>query len=258
MASGRFSAVLAVLASLWTGCPAASPGGVDAESASCISADTQALAGIRLDLVRTNPLLQAALGAWTPLLDRTPDAASILFVYNGHDLLSAARGQFRTPPSGAILLSPHLALAGPDSAVRAATAQHAAGRTGAPALLAQAKAIAERPVWAVVAGNVQLPVAGNAANLSRLLAMTEFTTLAIEADSRLSLHLAGICRSADAARQLEETLRATVTLARTATHDRALAGALPALEIRRDDSRVSVDLSAPPETIQQLFGAMAR
>jgi hypothetical protein len=216
------------------------------------------LAGIHLNQVRNSPVLQKVFAQWLPLLDRAGEASDVLIAYNGKDLLWAGSGPFHTAPPGATLLNPQLAVAGPASAVRAATAQQATGKTGAPALVAQAEPVASQPIWAVLAGGAPLPLSGNAANVNRLLALTEYTRFAIELNSGLTLRATGICRSAGQARQLEQTIRGMVTLAGAATHDPTLSGILGSFEIRTDGSSVYASLSGTPEALERLLDSVAR
>jgi hypothetical protein len=211
-----------------------------------------------LDQVRANPALQKLLAGWLDLLEPARDASSLLVAYTGTDLLWVARGQFRAAPPSSLLLTPQLVVTGSNALTRAAAAQHATGRTGAPALVAQAESVAKQPVWAVVVGSTPFPFTGNAANLNRLLALTTYTTVTLNANSRIDLHIAGICESGDRARQFEETLRGLLSLARAAVRDPEVASVLTALQVRRDDLTVRVDASAAPEQIERLLRSAVR
>jgi hypothetical protein len=247
--------VLLTLLLLLLSCRAAAPGSVDAELASCVPGSAEIIAGVHLDEIRANPMLQVLASNWLPLLDPARDASSILIAFNGKDLLWAGRGAFRAAPPGATLLTPQLAVAGPASLVHAAAAQHASGRTGAVTLVAQAEPIAKAPVWAVVQRGAALPLVGNAANFKHVLDLADYTTLAIELNTSIALHLAGICHSADQARQMEETLRGLVSLASAAAaRDRDLAALLKTVEIRREGLTVHADVSAGPQTLDHLLG----
>jgi hypothetical protein len=252
MASGVSLAALTALGTVLAGCRAVPHRAVDPDLASCVPANTRVLAGIQIDRVHASPLLEKWFAGSLSALLPAGDASAVLVADTGAGLLWATRGPFREAPAGATLLAPQLAVSGPDAAVRAAAAQHASGRTGAPALVAQAELIATQPVWAVVAGNAQYRLSGNAANLDRLFALTDYTTLTLDAGSQIGLHVTGICRSADRARQFEETLRGLLSLARAATRDRGLASILSAVQIRRDNLTVHVDAAGSPELIQRL------
>jgi len=258
MACGWSYAAFAGVLACAAACRVTPPRAIDAELAACVPAEARMLAGAHLDQVRAAPGLQELLAGWLTLLEPARDASSVLVAYTGSDLLWAAHGDFRTPPRGATVLSPQLAVTGPPALVRAAAAQRAAGRIGAPALLAEAETVARQPVWAVVPGNAPLPLSGNAANLNRLLGYTNYTTLTLDAGSQIGLHVTGICGSADRARQFEETLRGLLSLARATTRDRDLASVFAAVQIRRDDLTVHADITTAPETVQRLLQAAAR
>ena len=258
MTSGISVAALTLLLAVFAGCRTAPRNAVDSEMASCVPANAKLLAGIHIDQVRANPVLQKLFADSLSLLAPARNASLVLVTYTGTDLLWAARGNFSEAPPGATLLGSQIALTGSDAIVRAAAAQHARGRTGAPALVAQAEAIAKQPVWAVALGSTPFPFSGNAANLNRLLSLTDYTTLALDAGSRVGLHAPGIGGSADRARRFEETLRGLLSLARAAARDRDIESVLAAVQIRRDDLQVRVDTSAAPETIERLLRSAAR
>ncbi len=237
--------------------PAPSPA-VDSEVAACIPSDTQVLVGIRLDSLRASPAFQRVAAGWMPLLEPFRNATSLLVAYNGNDFLLIAGGQFPAAPAGAVQLTPQIALSGPTSAVRAATAQHARGKTGAPSLLAEARLVNSRDLWAVAPGTARLPVKGNGANLMRLLAFTDYVTVTAEWNREVALEAAGFCRSASSAESLEEALRGLVSLAAGTSRDRDLARLLASVQIRREALTVRAQLSATPEAVEILFREAAR
>lgn len=257
LASAASAFALAPVLAMWIACRAAAPGPLDRELASCIPPGTRVLAGIQLDRVRSSPVFQKAPGTVLALLEPVRNASSLLLASNGKDLLWAARGNFSTAPPGASLLSSHLAIAGPPSLVQAATAQHASGRTGTPALTGQAELIGTQPIWAIARRGTVLPLSGNAANANRLLAMADYTTLVVELNSGLALHAGGHCQSEEQAKHLEQTVRGFLSLARAAARDSDLGGLLATVQIRRDGLTVHADAPVPPEAIEKLLNAAA-
>lgn len=255
LASAASGFALAPLLAVWIACRATTPGPLDRELTSCIPPGTRVLAGIQLDRVRSSPVFQKVPGSALALLEPVRNASSLLLASDGKDLLWAARGNFSTPPPGASLLNPHIAIAGSSSLVQAATAQHASGRTGAPALTGQAELIAIQPIWAIAPRNTVLALSGNAGNVNRLLAMADYTTLAVELNSGLVLHAAGHCQSDDQAQRLEETVRGFLSLARAAARDSDVSRLLDSVQIRRDGLTVHADAPVPPEAIQKLLNA---
>jgi hypothetical protein len=231
---------------------------VDPEAAACIPADTVALAGLNLDRLRAAPLYAKLPAAVIAMAGAFAGDSSALLAYNGKDLLVIARGSFAKAPAGATLVTPNLALFGSPQLVAAALAQRRSKTAGAPALLQRAESIAAgHQVWIVMQG-VELPLSGNAANLTRLLRNTEFTTVTGNVDSGLALEITAIGRTADAARNIEETVRADVTLAAAAeARHPDVAQLLQSIRIDRQDRNVRISLSADQDAAAKLIAALA-
>lgn len=255
LASTASGFALAPLLAVWIACRATTPGPLDRELASCIPPGTRLLAGIQLDRVRSSPVFPKVPGTALALLEPVRNASTLLFVSDGKDLLWAARGNFSTAPPGASLLNSHLAIAGSPSLVQAGIAQHASGRTGVPGLTGQAELIAIQPIWAIARRGTVLPLSGNAGNVNRLLAMADYTTLAVELNSGLVLHAAGHCQSDEQARKLEETVRGFLSLARAGARDSDVGRLLSGVQIRRDGLTVHADAPVSPEVIEALLNA---
>lgn len=128
----------------------------------------------------------------SPLYSRLPvggdlrDASSVLVVFDG-----ASWGMAVERPSGVQLT----------------------GLTGKPhggqELLK--RAALDAPAWLVARGDVTLPLPGNLANINRLLHQTEYTSVAARGSE---IEATAECRSPEAARHLEENIRALASLAR--------------------------------------------
>jgi hypothetical protein len=224
------------------------------EAVACLPPDTQAVAGIYLERIRSQEWFKRLPSAWSLVLDPFRSANLAILAYNGRDILVVASGRFASAPPGAVLLKPELALAGSPAAIRAATRQHATSRTGVPDLVAQAAPVIDRDLWAVVHGSTRLPLPGNGGNLNRLLAFTEYTTASATWDSAIRLEADGHCATPESARQLEERLRALITLAKAAAKAPDLASVLASIELRRDGSLVHLGLRASPQAVQQQLG----
>jgi hypothetical protein len=236
------------------------PAIVEPALASCVPADTIVLMGLNLDELRATSLYRSlppnALAAAGPLRD----ASYLLVAYNTREFLFAARGKFHEAPPGATLISSELAIAGPADAIRMAIAQHQTGVTGSPRLLELAAGIAGgRQLWIAAQGGVTLPLTGNLANLNRILRLTDSVTLAARIDSRIQVDGTGAGRTADAARQLEENLRAILTFAAAGSGRNSEIGAmLNSVEIRRDGQSVHAELSSSPESAEKLVRELTR
>ncbi len=250
----RWARIIVSILPLMTACDShRTPHAIADESAACVPSDTLVLAGLRLERIRGTPLYPALPATWRALLEPLRDATDLLVAYNGSDLLVIARGRFQSAPPGAVLVGSTLALAGSPAAIRAATLQHATGRTGASALIAKAESAAGKPVWLVVEGRAPLPLNGNLANLNRLLKLVDYATLTADFDSRVDVRANGFCRNADDGRQLEEALRALVSLAAAGTRDVDVAALLQSAQVTRDGSTVQLAVSAAAPAIEKLL-----
>jgi hypothetical protein len=234
---------------------ATAPAPLDPGLASCVPSDAIALAALDLDRLRASPLYPDLPPAVHALAEPFRDSSRLLLVYNGRDLLSAARGNFREPSSGATLVARGLAVAGPPDAVLAATAQHRSGHTGAPDLLSQAGSLAPAgsALWIAARGTTSLPASGDLANVNRLLHLTEYAALAVRLDSGLALDAAGLCRTPEEARKLEEAVRGLLSLAAAMTRQPDLAALIRSVQLRREDRTVRATLSASPQAAPALI-----
>jgi hypothetical protein len=254
-------AALAALAAIANSCRStSSPPVIDSAMASYVPANTVVLAGIDLDQFRATSLYRSLPPTALAAVQTLRDASYLLIASNSQDLLFLARGRFGEAPPGATLISRTLAIAGAVDSVRAATAQHQAGTTGPHRLLDLAAGIARgRPAWMVAQGGVTLPLTGNLANLNRILHFTDYVTLAAQIDARIQVDATGAGRTAGAARQLEESLRAILTFAAAASGRQSeIAAVLDSVEIRRDGLTVHATVSTNPETAEKLIRELSR
>ena len=235
----------------------AGPTAIDPTLAACVPPEAVAVAGIRLDEVRGSPV-------FTRLLDRLPGAdtlagaASVLFAYDGRDLVLAARGTFSSPPAGFTAVAPGIFAAGPDAWLRGARDRERTRQTAEPALLAHAGAVAAAyPVWAAFLGGRTLPLSGNAANLNRLLRGASYATFGARFTNGLELRAAATCPSEATAAQLEESVRAMLTLARAGT--RANAGhefPFDAIRLSSRDRVVNLEVALAGPAADRLVDAL--
>jgi hypothetical protein len=170
-----------------------------------------------------------------------------LAAWSGEELLVAAEGSFATPPAGAAMAAPNLALFGAPARVQAALAQYRSGETGAPDLAAHIPT--GRALWAVLRSDAALPLAGNASNLNRVLRMADYTVLGLRLGPPIELEAEGVCAGEAEAERLRATVGAMLLLANP--------GARPALERRGTSVRVSLALSdeAAQKWLRALGGA---
>jgi len=223
-----------------------------------VPSGTVVLAGVDLDRVRGSAAFQKLASDALSLLEPVKDADSLLAAYDGSDLVLIGHGAFEKAPAGATLVTPKLAVTGSARAVQAALRQYSTGKPGAPALVAAAQPVSAQAIWAAAEGGAKLPLHGNLENLNRLLGLTDHVTLGVDVNTAVTLQVTGDGRSADAARQLEETLRSFISLATATTRDHDLATLLEKMTIAREGTTVRVMAVATPEEIGKLVGAAGR
>src|SRR5262249_34408763 len=160
-------------------------------------------------------------------------------------------GPFRHAPPGSVAVSDRIILFGANRGVN---------RAQPSALIAQAAPLRTHPMWAVVRGDATLPLAGNAANLDRVLHETQSLTVAVDWDVGFRAELTGYCARPESAEHLAENLRAMVTLAAIASHRAEVKAFADSVQISVEGTTVRVQLSASPSALDQLgvFGASGR
>jgi hypothetical protein len=209
--------------------------------------------------LRAAPLYSKLPAAAVALAGQFTTASRALLAYNGKDLLVIARGRFAQAPAGATLAAPNLAVFGSSNIVAAAIAQRRSHAAGAPAILARAESIAAgRQIWIVIQGGAALPLTGNAENFNHLMRNAESVAITASVDSALALAVTALGRTADSARNIEETVRAEITLAAAAEGRQPdLARLLRSIQIDRDGRTVRITLSADAATAAKLLAAFA-
>lgn len=217
------------------------------------------MAGVNLEQLRASALYRRLPPGAAPFLEPLRNASYLLLAWNGKDVLAIARGTFREPPAGAVLLAKNLAVSGSPEAVRVAAAQRKTGQTGARWLLERAAGpAAANPIWAATRGGVAYPLSGNAANLNQFLRLVEYASVAVRLDPDIRLEAVGDGRTPESAQHLEETLRASFSLAASgASRDRALADLLRSIQVEREGLAVHATLSVAPEQAGKLLGLIA-
>lgn len=223
--------------------------------AACIPADSALIAGADLSALRASPIYSALPQKSRDFLAQFAAVSFALGAYNGRDLLVAARGDFRSLPPGAEILAPDIALFGSQRQIAAARAQYGTGKTGAPELMARAGAVnADAQLWTIARGDAPLPLSGNAENLARVFRNAAFVTLTARLRNDVTVEVRASARSESAARFMEETLRADLTLAAAAEQKQpALAGALRSVQVTRAGSEVVLDLTLSAQAAARLL-----
>ena len=236
------------------------PTAVDTGMASCITADTVALAGADLDRLRASRFVNGLGGSAHDLLAQYSTGSKLLVAWNGNDLLIVERGLFKTPPPGATAIEPGLAVTGSPNRISSAMAQHQKGRTGVPGLIEYGSEIGSRSaIWLAVRGGTALPLSGNLANLNMLLQDADFAGAALDLGDATTLRLCARGQTTDSANRLEERLRGFLSLAGAAeVHRPEIARLLGAARIQRSGRDVTAALSASPDALAKLIADFVR
>jgi len=221
---------------------------VDPELAWYIPAAAQALAGIDLARMRRTPAYSKGFALMRELVGPFADAEQVVLVFDGKGVAAVARGGFRAAPPGGVLLKPGIAALGSLETV----AGDSRGGYARDLLARAGEAAGRYPIWFAIRGSATLPLSGNLTNLNRLIGSTVFTTAGIEPAERLAIEAAGICRTAEEARRLEETIRGLVTLL---SITKSAAG-LKDLTIRNEGTTVRVTMSADASLVGDLGRAL--
>ena len=251
--------LLAAAAACCVSCRSGPPPAIDPALAAFVPSGTTILAGVDLERLRASALRQQLPSAALAVLESLGAARSVLAASDGVNYLLLTRGDFRQAPAGATLLGQGLAAVGTPDWLRAAASRHGRPDAGANGLVARAEPAARSAeIWVAAAGNANLPVSGNGENLNRLLHTTEYATLTVRLTDSVTIDVLGICRGPEPARDLEETVRAFISLGAGATaRQPALSALLRRVRVVRDDRAVHVTLVAQPAelaTVLKLLG----
>jgi hypothetical protein len=218
--------------------------------ANAIPDDTTALAVVDLATLRTTPAYQNLPPNLRSLVQPLASAREFALAWNGKDLLLVAAGDFSQPPSGYTSIGNGVAAAG--SADRIAAAKQA--------LNGVARANMQLPgqeIRAEIRGALRrdgaLPLTGNLENLANLLRMSELITFSAHVEASVEIDLSAQCKSIDKAQEMEQSLRAMVTVLAGAARDADVAATLSAMRISRESMLVRVFVPTKPDVIQKAF-----
>ena len=255
----RLVAAVVALAASASSCRTGPPPAIAGEMADCIPPGAVLLAGARLDALRASPVYGHLPASAQVFLKPLDQANSVLAVFNGAEILLIEQGRFREAAPGATPAGSNLMLAGSPRLIQAALAQRKSGGAGSRDLLAQAStAAAGHALWIAARGGVNLPLAGDASNVNRLLREASFATVGLRIEAPMQLDFAAQCVTAEAAQRLEETLRAFLTLSAAGmARQKQLADVLRGAEVRRDGGTVRASLVTPEEAMGQVFELLA-
>ncbi|HTT65626.1 MAG TPA: hypothetical protein VMG35_27445 [Bryobacteraceae bacterium] len=288
---GRAGHLLLLLCLLLAGCGSLTrTGPIDPALAAYVSPDAVALAGVRMEQLRTTPIYRK-LAQQNRLrfdefrtesgFDPSRDIREVLLASDGKSLLAIARGTFTGPPAGArdageykgyqlftrdagdaiVFIDRNIALAGPAQDVRAAIDQAKGHSGGLPRdLMARVRALpAAAQIWAVVAewkGATpdQLRQMGNLGNVDRILRSVDGASLTVDLRTGVHAAVTGDCRTEDGARNLADSLRGLTALGRMSMQRNPdLEQALSAIQVKQDGRVVQLNADIPEDLADRLL-----
>jgi len=255
----RWIALLALAAASCR--PGGPPPPIPREMTACVPPNAVLIAGARLDTIRASPIYAHLPVMVQEFLQPLKDATEVLATFDGGGILLIARGHFREATPAATLVPPDLMLSGPPALIEAARTRL---RSRAPVqtdLLAQASAVASgHAAWIATRGGVPLPLTGDAENLTHLLRIANFATVGLRLESTATaIDFDAQCATPDSASNLEETLRAFLSLSAVGLRRQPdLAEALRSAQVRREGATVHASISASPEAITRLLDFLRR
>ncbi|HXA53111.1 MAG TPA: hypothetical protein VNV86_22495 [Candidatus Acidoferrum sp.] len=232
--------ILAVAPLALVGCGPSAPPPV----ASAVPADTTAVVSVDLAALRAAPAYSKLPPAIRAFTDPLPATKLLVLAWNGKELLMLAGGGFTQTPSGYTSIGNGIAASGSPERVEAARKKLAAG-SGIPLALPQGNA----EIRATLRGDGGLPLAGNLANAANLLRMANPTTVTVHVENAVEAEITAQCGSSADAVQLEESLRALLTLAKAGNRDADLAAMLADIRTSRENRLVRTQAVLTPETL---------
>ena len=213
-----------------------------------VPGDSTAIAVIDLERLRAAPAYGRLPAAMKALAQPLSGVKQMAVSWNGRDLLLLAAG-FSEPPAGYTAIGKGIAAAGPAGRIEAARATLA---TKALPRLELPQGTGE--VRAAIRGDGRLPLADNLANAGTLLSMASSSTLMAHVENAVELELTALSASSAQALQLEESLRAMLTLGAAGTKDAELAALLRDVRIQRENMLVRVNVIASPDSLAKALG----
>lgn len=232
--------ILAVALLALVGCGPSAPPPVT----SAVPADTTAVVSLDLAALRAAPAYSKLPSTIRAFTDPLPAAKLLVLAWNGKDLLMLTGGGFTQPPSGYTSIGNGIAASGSPERIEAARKKLASG-SGIPLELPPGNA----EIRATIRGDGGLPLTGNLANAANLLRMANPTTVTMHVENALEVEITAQCGSSAEAVQLEESLRALVTLAKAGNRDADLATMLGDVRTSRENRLVRTQVVLTPDSL---------
>jgi hypothetical protein len=211
-------------------------------------ADSTAIAVLDLAMLRSAPAYDRLPAAVRALAEPLAGVKQLALAWDGKDLLMLAGG-FAQPPAGYTAIGKGIAASG--AAGRIEAARRALALAAPPPLLLPQGAA---ELHAAIRGDGKLPLSGNLSNAANLLSMASGSRLTAHVGTDVEVEVEAQCASSSQALQLEESLRAMLTLAAAGTKDAQLAEMLRDIKVTRENILIRVRVIANPATIGKAFG----
>ena len=271
---------------------------VDPALAVLVPSDAVMVAGVRMEAVRATPVYQKWVGrkqvvdldkfASETGLDPRKDIAELLFASDGKSGVVLAKGRFPestlrgllersgarkiqhgkyvlygTEEAAVVLLNETTAAAGPAAALGAVLDRRG---VGIPAQFRdKLKTIApDTQIWVASIGfsplAEKLPEVGNLANLRRILASVENTTLALDLRYGVNLTATGACKTEQDAKFIHDGIRGLLGMGRLSTPDNEpdLLRFYDAFQVSRQKTALSVKAEIPMDVLEKFIARMER
>jgi hypothetical protein len=271
---------------------------VDPALAALVPADAVMVAGVRMEAVRSTPFYQKWVGrrqvvdldkfASETGIDPRQDIGELLFASDGKIGIVFAKGRFPestlrrmlersgarkiqhgkytlygTEEAAVVLLNETTVAAGPAPALRAVLERRSGGLS--TQFREKLKTIApDTQIWIASLGfsplAEKLPEAGNLANLRRILATVENTTLALDLRYGVNLTAAGSCKTEQDAKFIHDGIRGLLGMGRLSTPDNEpdLLRFYDAFQVSRQKSVLSVKAEIPMDVLEKFLTRMER
>jgi hypothetical protein len=211
-------------------------------------ADSTAVALLDLARLRAAPAYDRLPPALRSLAEPLAGVKQLVLAWNGQDLLMLAGG-FEQPPAGYTPIEKGIAASGTSGRVDAARQALAAG---SPHALVLPQGTAE--LYASIRGDGKLPLAGNLSNAGHLLSMASASRAIAHVGTDVELEVEAQCATSSQALQLEESLRAMLTLAAAGAKEAPVAQMLRDTRVTRENILIRVRLVAKPAALSKALG----
>lgn len=172
---------------------------------------------------------------------------------------AAGRTYFLADEKAVVFLDGRVVVAGPKDLVRAAVEGASGDDRNRKAVIEKLSTLpSDSHMWAVAVGGfppMPLPERGNLANLNRVFASLQTTTVAVDLKDGVALAASGQCSDEKSAKQLHDTLRGLIGFGRLSTpaDKPELLKLLDGIEVAQNKGTVNVNARVPADMTEFLL-----